>query len=148
MLYPAIVYKDDDSEYGIVVPDLPGCVSAGNTINEALNSASEAVYLHLEGLVLDGDPVPEPSNIEALQESFDLEEGFVLWASVQVHADKISTETERYNVVLPKWLVAQIEQESETRSSFLTNAASQELRNRRYGTKFPSSFPRPKKTAG
>ena len=68
MRYPiAIETGDVKHAYGVVVPDLPGCFSAGDTLDEALTNAREAILLHLEGLLDDGQPFPRPSAIELLR---------------------------------------------------------------------------------
>jgi predicted RNase H-like HicB family nuclease len=65
MRYPiAIETGDATHAYGIVVPNLPGCFSAGDTLDEALTNAREAILLHLEGLFDDGPSFPKPSTIE------------------------------------------------------------------------------------
>src|ERR1700683_1797973 len=65
MRYPiAIESGDATNAYGVVVPDLPGCFSAGDNLDEALTNAREAILLHLEGLLDDGLSFPKPSNIE------------------------------------------------------------------------------------
>jgi len=57
MRYPiAIESGDSKHAYGVVVPDLPGCFSAGDSLDEALTNAREAILLHLEGLLDDGQP--------------------------------------------------------------------------------------------
>ncbi|MCZ6616833.1 MAG: type II toxin-antitoxin system HicB family antitoxin [Gammaproteobacteria bacterium] len=48
--YPVVVYKDEESDYGTVVPDLPGCVSAGASLSIAMEMTNEAVQCHLEGM--------------------------------------------------------------------------------------------------
>jgi predicted RNase H-like HicB family nuclease len=50
--------------YGVTVPDLPGCFSAGDTLDEAIAGAREAILLHVEGLLDDGQPVPTPLAID------------------------------------------------------------------------------------
>ena len=64
MQYPVVIHKDRKSDYGVTVPDLPGCFSAGRTLDEALAMAREAIELHLEGLIEDAQPVPPPGRIE------------------------------------------------------------------------------------
>jgi predicted RNase H-like HicB family nuclease len=65
MRYPiAIESGDSKHAYGVVVPDLPSCFSAGDTLDEALTNAREAILLHLEGLLDDGQSFPKPSAIE------------------------------------------------------------------------------------
>lgn len=53
--------------YGVSFPDLPGCVSHGVTLDEALANAREAAVFHIEGLVEDGGAVPLPRSLDALQ---------------------------------------------------------------------------------
>jgi predicted RNase H-like HicB family nuclease len=65
MNFPIVIHKDRGSDYGITVPDLPGCFSAGTTLDEALAMAREAIELHLEGLIDEGQPIPAPAKIEA-----------------------------------------------------------------------------------
>ena len=64
--YIALIHKDRDSDYGVSFPDLPGCVTAGATLEEARALVSEALALHLEGMAEDGEAIPEPSTIDAL----------------------------------------------------------------------------------
>lgn len=66
MYYPVVIHKDPASDYGVTVPDLPGCFSAGSKIAEAMAMAKEAVSLHIEGLIADGEPVPEPSQLDEI----------------------------------------------------------------------------------
>ena len=69
--YPAIVEGDAESGYGVFFPDLPGCTSGGETIQEAALNASEALVGHL-GLMLEGgDPLPEPGRLDDLDRSVD-----------------------------------------------------------------------------
>jgi predicted RNase H-like HicB family nuclease len=58
----AIVIEKGESNYGAYVPDLPGCVATGATIEEAQREIQEAIEFHLEGMRADGLPIPEPSS--------------------------------------------------------------------------------------
>ncbi len=49
MRYSVVIHKDPDSDYGVTVPDLPRCFSAGDTMDDALAQAVEAIECHLEG---------------------------------------------------------------------------------------------------
>ena len=60
MNYPVVIHKDERSDYGVTVPDLPGCFSSGKTLEEALDNVKEAILCHVEGLVNDGEALPEP----------------------------------------------------------------------------------------
>ena len=82
MNYPIAIHKDPDSDYGVTVPDLPGCFSAGTTIDEAMAMAKEAIELHLESMMDDGESVPQPSDIETLSQRDGLNDA--MWAIVTV----------------------------------------------------------------
>jgi predicted RNase H-like HicB family nuclease len=63
-VYPALLIQDQgttESSIGVVFPDLPGCVSQGDTPQQAAEMALEVLALHIEGMVEDGDALPEPS---------------------------------------------------------------------------------------
>jgi predicted RNase H-like HicB family nuclease len=64
--YIALLRKDDHSDYSVDFPDLPGCVTAGKTLDEAREFAREALALHLKGLAEDGDAIPAPSPLDAV----------------------------------------------------------------------------------
>lgn len=65
--YTVIIEKAEDN-YGAYVPDLPGCVSTGKTIEETKRNIQEAIELHLEGMREDGDPIPEPNSTAVVVE--------------------------------------------------------------------------------
>ena len=67
MNYPVVLHKDRDSDYGVTVPDLPGCFSAGKSVDEALAMAREAIELHLEGLIDEGQQIPPLGSIQEHQ---------------------------------------------------------------------------------
>ena len=59
----AIVVEKAQNNYSAYVPDLPGCVATGNSIEETEHEIREAIEFHIEGLIEDGLPVPEPASI-------------------------------------------------------------------------------------
>jgi predicted RNase H-like HicB family nuclease len=65
--YIALVHKDDGTSYGVSFPDVPGCVSAGDTFEEALANASEALAGHFAAMRADGETVPSPRSFEELK---------------------------------------------------------------------------------
>ncbi|WP_216819848.1 type II toxin-antitoxin system HicB family antitoxin [Zoogloea sp. LCSB751] len=68
MRYPIAIEPGDDTHaWGVVVPDLPGCFSAGDTLDEAIEHAPEAIELYIEGLLDDGEAVPPAQPISAHQ---------------------------------------------------------------------------------
>lgn len=82
MRFAVVVHKDPGSYYGVTVPGLPGCFSAGDTLDEAVESASEAIACHIEGMLMDGETVPEQPPLEELQACEGVEDG--TWALVNV----------------------------------------------------------------
>ena len=58
----AVVIERADSNHSVYVPDLPGCVATGSTIEEAEAEIREAIKFHIEGMKEDGLPIPIPSS--------------------------------------------------------------------------------------
>lgn len=63
-----VVYEKTDTGYSAYIPDLPGCVSVGESEAEVKEMIQEAVEFHLESMRADGDPIPEPSTSAELIE--------------------------------------------------------------------------------
>ena len=61
-----VVIEQGDQGYGAYVPDLPGCIAAGATEEEALALIQEAIEFHIEGLRSHGDPIPRPASTAGL----------------------------------------------------------------------------------
>lgn len=136
MKYPVALHKDKESDYGVTVPDLPGCFSAGSTIEEALKNAQEAIACHIEGLMLDGEAVPMPGSIEAHKNNPDYADA--IWAVVEVDLDKLLPDKKRVNVVLPERVLSLIDSYVEeynftSRSAFLSMAALRFIGQVEYG---------------
>ncbi|MGC1306132.1 MAG: type II toxin-antitoxin system HicB family antitoxin [Phormidesmis sp.] len=125
MRYPVVIYKDIDSDYGVTVPDLPGCFSAGTSIDEALEEAVEAIECHVEGLLIDNEGIPLPIAIERHKENPDFADG--IWALVDIDLSKLSGKTRRINVTIPERILKRIDdcasRQGESRSGFMTTAA-------------------------
>lgn len=64
--YIALIHKDADSDFGVSFPDFPGCVTVGQSLDEARAFAVEALALHIDGMVEDGETIPKPSSLEAV----------------------------------------------------------------------------------
>ena len=125
MRYPIVIHKDPGSDYGVTVPDLPGCFSAGATLDEAIENAREAIACHLEGMLLDGEPLPEPGTVEQHQAHPDYAGG--IWSVVEVDLARLGGKARRVNITLPERVLALIDQAArrrgESRSGFLARAA-------------------------
>jgi predicted RNase H-like HicB family nuclease len=59
--YAVVIEKAPDSNYGAYVPDLPGCVSTGDTLEEIRKNIQEAIEFHIEGMLRQGLPIPVPA---------------------------------------------------------------------------------------
>jgi predicted RNase H-like HicB family nuclease len=123
----ALIQKIDSSDYGVSFPDLPGCISAGATLDEARAMAVEALALHLEGMAEDGDAVPEPSSLaDIMADAINRDSVAIL-----VDAPQKPSKSVRVNVTLPDDLLESIDRSAEekglTRSGFLAGAAQREL---------------------
>jgi predicted RNase H-like HicB family nuclease len=125
MNYPVVIHKDRKSDYGVSVPDLPGCVSAGETLDDALAMAREAIELHLEGLVEEGGVAPLPTSIERLRANPDFDGG--VWAIVSVDETTLRIKIARVGITMPQRVLDAIDRHAkahgETRSGLLARAA-------------------------
>lgn len=121
--YIALIHKDGDSDYGVSFPDLPGCFSAGKDLDEARTMAKEALDLHIEGMIEEGIPVPEPSSLEDVMASKENKDAVALL----VTGPKIKSKVVRVNVTLPEALLERIDAAAENRSAFLADAARKAL---------------------
>ena len=119
MRYVAFVHKDPDSCYGISFPDFPGCISAGDTMDEVIVQGTEALAFHVSGMEADGDVIPEPRSAEDIINDPELAQ------------DRDLGSTTRINVSLDLGLLRAIDDEArsrkQTRSAFIASAVRREL---------------------
>lgn len=135
MRYVAFIHSADGPGFGISFPDFPGCVSDGDTVEEAIHRGAEALAFHVEGMIEDGEAVPEPRAVQEIKADPSLVE----WregadvAFVPLVLDKGSPR--RVNVSLDYGLLQAIDDEAKrrgmTRSAFLSSAARNEIEGRR-----------------
>ncbi len=130
MKITVVLHSDDGQRYGVTVPDLAGCFSAGDSIEDALESVKEAIELHLEGLLEEGEDMPNLAPISRHQANPDYSDG--VWAVVEVDTSAFEGEAEQINVTLPKLLIKRIDDYARgkhlTRSVFLADAARAAMR--------------------
>ncbi len=108
MRYPiAIESGDEQHAFGVAVPDLPGCFSAGDTLDEAIDNAREAIELWLETVIDDGGSVPTPRPIS--EHHSDPEYSGWIWAVVEVDLASLSDKAERVNITLPARVLRRID---------------------------------------
>jgi predicted RNase H-like HicB family nuclease len=124
--YIALIHKDADSDYGVSFPDFPGCISAGKTLDEARNLASEALAFHVAGMIEDGEAIPEPSTLEAVMADQDNRDGVAILVPLETQS-----KTVRVNISVPSEILDLIDRHAEangfTRSGFIVSAARQAM---------------------
>lgn len=123
MLFSIVIHKDKDSDYGVTVPDLAGCFSAGDTLEEAVANAREAIELHLEGLLESGEAF-EARVPEAHLANPDYAGG--IWHLVDVNLTDLRGKATRINITVPERVLGRIDRAAhavgQNRSAFLVGA--------------------------
>ncbi|MBF1129782.1 MAG: type II toxin-antitoxin system HicB family antitoxin [Dialister invisus] len=104
LLYPACFYPAKEGGYTVVVPDLPGCVSEGDTLAEAIEMAVDAASGWILDEWEDGKTVPAPGNVKDTH--LDSADGFVslLTLDMDAYAEKYGDKAVRKNLTIPAWL--------------------------------------------
>ena len=131
MKFPVVLHKDADSDYGVTVPDVPGCFTAGATVSEALENVQEALALHLEGLIADDQNLPQAQEIDIHLANPDFAGS--VWAVVDFDLTPYLGKSVRFNASLPEHLLNRIDEKVQkdhryaSRSGFLATAALREL---------------------
>ena len=122
MRYPiAIEAGDEAAAFGVVVPDLPGCFSAGDTLDEALVGAEEAAAAWIDATLDAGHAVPRASSLDTLR----LDPQFAGWSFgvITVDAALFEDTIERVNVTLPRRVLRRLDAMAraagESRSSYI-----------------------------
>lgn len=125
--YIGLIRKDADSDYGVSFPDFPGVVTAGKDLDDARAMAQEALAFHVDGLLEDGEAIPEPSSLEVVMADPEHKDGVAVLIPLKTEAKKAV----RLNITLPEDLLLQIDAHAEaqglTRSGFLASAAKRQL---------------------
>ena len=126
--YITVVHKDPDSDYGVSFPDFPGCITAGSTIDETKDMAHEALSLHVNGMLEDGEKIPDPSSLENIMA--DPENADAI-AFLVVTIPDPKPKSVRVNITVPENTLRQIDAMAKkrgmSRSSFLVHAAQNSL---------------------
>ncbi|HHW4679550.1 MAG TPA: type II toxin-antitoxin system HicB family antitoxin [Xylella sp.] len=131
MQLPVVLHTDNGTRYGVTVPDLPGCYSAGDGLEDALASIKEAIELHLEGIIDEGGEIPCNHSLTEHQSNAEYANG--IWALVDVDLSRLQGKTERINITIPRRVLDKIDNYTKahgaTRSGFLVEAALKAMRN-------------------
>jgi len=122
MLYPVYVHHDEGSAWGGIFPDLPGCFTAADKLQDLPSAAQEAVEAHYS---FDDETIPAPSTPDKWFDHPDYQGGG--WMMVDIDVSRIRPRAVRLNISLPEPLVQDIDawarQHGQSRSGFLAQAA-------------------------
>ena len=128
--YIAIVHKETKSDFGVSFPDFPGCITAGKNIDDAKDMAQEALTLHIQGMLEDGEQLPVPSRLEDIISDPDYANAI---AYLVVSVPDAKPRTVRVNVTVPEMTLKQIDVAAKkrgmSRSSFLVHAAQNAIQS-------------------
>lgn len=122
MRYPiAIEPGTKKTAWGVVVPDLPGCFSAGDTLDEAIDNAREGIAAWIEATLDAGGAIAPASSIDRFRD--DAEYRGWIWAVVEVDPAMLDDHAERVNITLPRRVLARLDAKAkaagETRSGYI-----------------------------
>lgn len=123
----AIEKGDEQHAYGVVVPALPGCFSAGETLEEALDNAREAILMHVETLLDAGETLPAVDTEALIKDSrSDPDRSDWILAMIRIDPEALDSTAERINISMPRRVLHAIDraaaESNKTRSGFLAEA--------------------------
>lgn len=131
---PAILEKDPDSDWSIYFPDLPGCIAVGDTTTDAMENGRHALALHLEGMIAEGQAIPEvdataPNAFAGAIDVARVADGTQIATILSDRADK--GRAVKRNLTFNEHLVRRVERAAEARglslSAYLSEAASEKM---------------------
>ena len=118
------------TSFGVVVPDLPGCFSAGDTVEDAFENVREAIAAWCEAQALDKKDLPQVQSMSYWQKQKNFK-GWT-WGIVEVPVEKYFGPAEKINITVPALILRRIDEyaqkNGETRSGFLVRAAESAMR--------------------
>lgn len=128
LVYPACFYPCEEGGYTVVFPDLPGCVTEGDTLSEAVDMAIDAASGWLLEYVEDNKRLPKPSNIKDVIPD-EYENGFVSLISVDLDefSKKYANKAVKKTLTIPAWLNTVAEENNLNFSQILQDALTRHL---------------------
>lgn len=132
MLYPIAIHLGDENHaHGVIVPDIQGCFSAADDLQDVYANAVEAITGHLELLAEEGEDIPLPQHIAIHQQNPEYAD--CIWGVVDVDLSQILGKAEKINVTLPSRLIRRIDAfvsqnpQYKSRSGFLAKVATDRI---------------------
>ena len=131
MRYLVVIHKDPNSCYGVSFPDFPGCIGAGDSVEDALQDAALALQAHTAGMIEDGEILPTPRTADEILADPDCADDLTDGRIAYVPLIRDLGTAKRVNISLDPGLLAAIDEEAarrkQTRSAFLATAARKEI---------------------
>ena len=121
-VYPAIFQKEEDG-YWVEFPDLIGCQSSGETIEDTMELAQEALGVYLVSLIEDETDLPKPTDINLIAS----EQGVVSYVSTDIDKYRRNTRAVRKTLSIPKWLSDEAEKRKISLSKVLQEGLKESL---------------------
>ncbi len=119
-IYPAIFHKEES--YWVEFPDLDGCVTDGDSLEEAMENAQESMGLYLAALLEEGQSLPDASDIREIKS-----EDVVSYVSVDVNKYRRSTRAVKKTLSIPEWLAIEAEKNNLSLSKVLQDGLKAQL---------------------
>ena len=120
-IYPAIFEKNDDGSYTIIYPDLPGCVSEGKSLSDAIDMAQKALSQWIEYLSDENEPIPNPTDIKTI---YITGNQFLSLVRAEIRGNRAVRRT----VSIPDWLDTKATDAGISLSKVLQDALKEKLR--------------------
>jgi predicted RNase H-like HicB family nuclease len=124
MRYPIVIESGSaDTAFGVVVPDLLGCFSAGDTLDEAIDAAKEAAAAWVDAAIDQGIPIPPPSDLDAIRRRPE----YADWTVGILELDDVLADDtiERVNITLPRRVLRRLDDlaraKGQSRGAFISN---------------------------
>ncbi|MGI6361778.1 MAG: type II toxin-antitoxin system HicB family antitoxin [Bacillota bacterium] len=128
LIYPACLYPCEEGGYTVVFPDLPGCVTEGDTLEDALDMAADAACGWILGETEDDNPFPSASDIKGIIAD-EYKEGFtsLIPLDMEKYAKNHSNKSVNKTLTIPAWLNTAAEKENVNFSQVLQEALAKKL---------------------
>ncbi len=119
--YYALLRKEEDTVYGVDFPDFPGCITAGETLDQVCKRAPEVLRFHIKGILEDGEEIPNPTSLDEIIADPDNK------GAVPFPVQAPEGKTKRINITVSEDTLKEIDdyvrKHSMSRSAFLASAA-------------------------
>jgi len=130
MKYPVIIHKDEETGYGVTIPDIPGCFAYGDTQEESILNIQEAVELYYHG-----EDISEPPAASQMEDLLNSElytrDSFLYLADIDFAF--IAPKTQRINITVPEYKLIRIDRAAKdkgiSRSAFFVDSAERFISN-------------------